>query len=54
MTACKKCRDLTGAPVKMVTLYVKNHPSRMNKGQDPFSPIGSMCPQCEKMEKKTK
>lgn len=54
MKDCDSCRDLTGAPVKMVTLYVKNHPSRMNRGQDPFSPIGYMCPQCEKMEKKTK
>ncbi len=54
MTACKKCRDLSGAPVQMVTLYVKNHPSRMNRDQEPFSPIGHMGPQCQKMEKKTK
>jgi len=50
---CPFCKNVLGQPIEMVDLYIKNHPSRMNRNQTPdYTPVGYICPLCKHMEKR--
>ena len=48
MNCPKGCITVVQQPIEMVELYVKNHPSRMNKNHvSDYSIVGYLCPQCK-------
>ena len=40
---CLYCKDLMGRSLEMVRLYVKNKPSKMNRGGESYTAVGWIC-----------